>query len=166
MHLSVRDIDTCGVVIWLCGAVRDFIRDVRSFVVPRSALPSISRRATRGYITLVIASISRKPTAFHITRTECAYHDGNAVYITLAIASISRNQRLSISRATKLRYRRSQARYSVASLLTRTATPSISLHRRWTKGVSNAQNLPRACDRICSRNNRTVFKNKGVSRIY
>ena len=72
--LWVRDINTCGVVIWLCGAVRNFIRDVRSFGVPR---------AHSAHITLAIASISRKPSAFYITSDEVAlYHDGIAVYIT------------------------------------------------------------------------------------
>ena len=60
-------------VIWLCGAVRNFIRDVRNFVVPR---------ARSAHITLAIAIISRKSAAFHITRDEVAlYHDGIAVMV-------------------------------------------------------------------------------------
>ena len=74
MYLSVRDIDTCRCRDMALRAVRNFIRDVRSFVVPR---------AQSAHITLAIASISRKPTAFHITRDAVAlYHDGNAVHIT------------------------------------------------------------------------------------
>ena len=69
---------------------KDFKRDVRSFVVPRSAPPSISRKQTAFHITTSKKSISRpdrgisrKPSAFYITSDEVAlYHDGIAVHIT------------------------------------------------------------------------------------
>ena len=116
----------------------EFTRNVRSFVVPRAQ-------------------------GAHITHAKQAYHE---------------NQRFSISRATKLLYI-TTAQPSISRttklLYITTAQPSISrLHRsqipyhstQVDKGVYYVKDFPRACNRICSRNHRTLLKDKRSSRIH